>query len=59
MVSPAIATLWVSESAPVRRAIGPRAAALVRDLHGIFGSRRTWIGLMFLLSPWEARPSAT
>jgi MFS family permease len=51
MLLPALAALVIQEPTPVRRAIRPQVAALVRDMGEIFRSRRTWIGLLFLLSP--------
>jgi len=48
---PALAALLIKEPPPVRRAIGPQVAALGLDMRDIFRSRRTWIGLVFLLSP--------
>jgi len=51
IILPAIAAILIKEPPPVRRAIGPQAAALIHDMKGIFCSRRTWIGLVFLLSP--------
>ena len=51
MLLPALATLLIQEPPPVRRAISPRIKALIHDVREIFGARRTWIGLVFLLSP--------
>ena len=51
MVLPAVAVLLIDEPPPVRRAMGAQLAGLVRDMRGIFQSRRAWIGLVFLLSP--------
>jgi MFS family permease len=51
MLLPVLAALLLEEPLPVRRAIGPQAAALIHDMKEIFRSRRTWIGLVFLLSP--------
>jgi MFS family permease len=48
---PAVGALLIKEPPPVRRAIGPQATALIHDMKDIFRSRRTWIGLVFLLSP--------
>ena len=51
IILPAFAAILIKEPPPVRRAIGPQAAALMLDMKEIFRSRRTWIGLVFLLSP--------
>jgi len=51
IILPAFAAILIKEPPPVRRAIGPQAAALIHDMKEIFRSRRTWIGLVFLLSP--------
>lgn len=48
---PVFAALLIQEPPPVRRALGPQAAALVHDMKEIFRSRRTWLGLVLLLSP--------
>jgi len=51
MLLPMSAVFLLKEPLPVRRPLGPRAAALIQDMKDIFRSRRTWIGLVFLLSP--------
>jgi len=51
MLLPVLGVLLIQEPPPVRRALGPHAAALIHDLKEIFRARRTWIGLVFLLSP--------
>ena len=51
MILPALAALLIHETVPVRRAIGPQMASLVADLRDVFTSRRTWLGLVFFLSP--------
>ncbi len=48
---PSLAALWIEETAPLRRAIGPQLLAMGRDLREVFRARRTWIGLVFFLSP--------
>ena len=51
MLLPALAALRIEEPPLVRRGIRPELKGLVHDMKGILGSRRTWIGLVFLLSP--------
>jgi len=51
MVLPALAALFIDEPAPVRRTIGPQLVALAHDLGELFRARRTWLGLLFFLSP--------
>jgi MFS family permease len=51
MLSPVFAAFLIQEPLPVRRAIRPKIIGLVHDMGEIFQSRRTWIGLVFLLSP--------
>lgn len=51
LVLPAAAVLRIEEPPRALQAIGPQAAAMVRDVKAIFQSRRAWIGLTFLLSP--------
>ena len=41
----------MKETAPVRRAIGPQFAGIAHDLGELFRARRTWVGLIFCLSP--------
>jgi len=48
---PALAAFLIEEPAPVRRAIGPQISGLFHDLREVFLSRRTWLGLVFFLSP--------
>ena len=54
MVLPALAALFIEETAPVRQAIGPQFAGLAHDLGEVFRARRTWLGLIFFLSPGAA-----
>jgi MFS family permease len=51
MVLPSLAGFLIEEPAPMRRAISVQVAALRRDLREVFASRRTWLGLVFFLSP--------
>lgn len=51
MVLPALAAFWIKEAAPVRRAIGPQLKGLGIDMAELFRSPRTWLGLVFFLSP--------
>jgi PAT family beta-lactamase induction signal transducer AmpG len=51
IVSPALAAFLIKEPVPARRAIGPQISGLIHDLRGVFLARRTWIGLVFFLSP--------
>jgi MFS transporter, PAT family, beta-lactamase induction signal transducer AmpG len=48
---PALGALLIREPSPIRRAIGPQVTALGHDMGDLLRSRRTWIGLVFLLSP--------
>lgn len=50
-VLPALAAFLIDEPVPVRRAIGPQIAGLFHDMRGVFSARRTWLGLVFFLSP--------
>jgi MFS family permease len=51
MVLPSLAAFLIAEPAPVSRAIGPQVAGLIHDMGEVFRSRRTWLGLVFFLSP--------
>jgi len=51
MVLPALTAFLIKDLPPVRRAIRPQIAGLAHDMGESFRSRRTWIGLVFLLSP--------
>jgi len=51
IVLPTLAALLIEEPEPVRRAIGPLMASLFHDLRNLFTARRTWLGLVFFLSP--------
>jgi hypothetical protein len=48
---PALAAVLIREPEPVRRAIGRQIGGLFHDLRDVFLSRRTWLGLVFFLSP--------
>jgi MFS family permease len=50
-VLPALAAFLVREPALVRRGIGEQMKGLFQDLREVFLSRRTWLGLVFFLSP--------
>jgi MFS family permease len=51
MVLPALAALFIEETGLIRRAIGAQLAGLAQDLGDVFRARRTWLGLIFFLSP--------
>jgi PAT family beta-lactamase induction signal transducer AmpG len=51
MVLPALAALLIDEPPPVRRAIGPQMTGMSHDLRELLQSKRTWLGLIFFLSP--------
>lgn len=51
MIVPSVAAFLIEEPAPVRRRITAQTIALFRDLREVFLSRRTWLGLIFFLSP--------
>jgi PAT family beta-lactamase induction signal transducer AmpG len=50
-VLPALAVFLIDEPAPVPRAVGPLLRGLFIDLREVFLARRTWLGLVFFLSP--------
>ena len=50
-ITPALAAFLIEEPAPIRRAIGPQISGLFHDLGQVFSARRTWLGLIFFLSP--------
>lgn len=50
-ILPALAAFLIEEPVPLRRAIGPQITGLFHDLREVFASRRTWLGLVFFLSP--------
>ncbi len=50
-ILPALAAFLIEEPMPLRRAIGPQISGLAKDLHEVFLARRTWLGLVFFLSP--------
>ncbi len=51
MVLPSLAAFAIDEARPVIRAIGPQLAGMFHDLRDLLRSRRTWLGLLFFLSP--------
>jgi MFS family permease len=51
MILPSLGALLLKEPPPIRRAIGPLLAGMTHDLGDLLRSRRTWLGLMFFLSP--------
>jgi MFS family permease len=51
MILPGLAAFLIDEPVPVRRRIATQILALIRDLRELFLSRRTWLGLVFFLSP--------
>jgi PAT family beta-lactamase induction signal transducer AmpG len=48
---PTLAAFLIIEPAPVRRPIGAQISGLFHDMRAVLLARRTWIGLMFFLSP--------
>jgi PAT family beta-lactamase induction signal transducer AmpG len=50
-VLPALSAFLIDEAAPVRRAIVPRIIGMFHDMRDVFSARRTWLGLVFFLSP--------
>ncbi len=48
---PAVAAFRIEEPAPPRRAVGPLMRGLFHDMREVFSARRTWLGLVFFLSP--------
>jgi len=51
IILPALASFLVKEPPPVRRALGRQMSGLFHDLREVFLARRTWLGLVFFLSP--------
>ncbi len=51
MLVPALAAVLIEEPPAPRRSLRPKIASLIDDLGELFKSRKTWIGLVFLLSP--------
>lgn len=51
MILPALAALLIEEPPPVQRAIVPQLKGMGHDLRELLRSRRTWLGLVFFLSP--------
>ena len=51
MVLPSLAAFLIEEAVPVRRSIGPQIIGMFHDLRDLLRSRRTWLGLIFFLSP--------
>jgi MFS family permease len=51
MVLPALFALLIAEPAPVHKAIIPQLEGMAHDLRELLRSRRTWLGLIFFLSP--------
>lgn len=48
---PALAALLIDEAAPASRALGPLVRGLANDIRDVGLSARTWIGLLFFVSP--------
>lgn len=51
IIGPALATLWIEEAPRPKLAIGAQFSALFHDLKDVISSNRTWLGLVFFLSP--------
>ncbi len=51
MVLPTLAAFLIEEPVPVRRAIAPQLVSMFHDMREVLSSRRTWLGLVFFLSP--------
>lgn len=51
MIVPALAAMLIDEPPPVQRAIVPQLKGMAHDLRELLRSRRTWLGLVFFLSP--------
>jgi MFS family permease len=51
IIGPALAAVGIDEAPHPKLAIGAQFSALLHDLRDVLSSRRTWIGLMFFLSP--------
>ena len=48
---PALAAFRVEEPLPVKQAIIPQMTGMFQDLRQLFTARRTWLGLIFFVSP--------
>jgi PAT family beta-lactamase induction signal transducer AmpG len=48
---PALAALWIHEVPQPKLALGPAFSALFHDVKDVLSSSRTWLGLVFFLSP--------
>ena len=48
---PALGTVLIKEPSPARRALAPLVKDLFGDLREVLWSKRTWLGLVFFLSP--------
>jgi PAT family beta-lactamase induction signal transducer AmpG len=51
MMLPSLAALLIAEPLPVRRVLGAQLIGMLHDLRAVLRSRRTWLGLVFFLSP--------
>jgi len=51
MILPALAALLIEEPPPVQHAIIPQLKGMAHDLRELLRSPRTWLGLVFFLSP--------
>ncbi len=51
LILPSLAAFAIDEAKPVVRAIGPQIAGMFHDLRDLLKSPRTWLGLLFFLSP--------
>ena len=51
MILPSFAAFLFAEAKPLQRAIGPQLAGMWHDLRDLVRSPRTWLGLIFFLSP--------
>jgi MFS family permease len=51
MILPALAALLIEEPPPAQHAIVPQLKGMAHDLRELLRSRRTWLGLLFFLSP--------
>jgi MFS family permease len=51
MILPALFALLIAEPVPVRKAIVPQLEGMAHDLRELLRSGRTWLGLVFFLSP--------
>jgi MFS family permease len=51
IIGPALAAFWIHETPHTKLAVRVQFSALLRDLRDVLSARRTWIDMVFFLSP--------